>query len=567
MKYRFKYIVPFKHYTQSSDTNSYVLINKTLSQSKEWEPSSAKNRQEQDIYDYVLNSLGGAMDYNPSNKDTSAKDKCICSIWKNTTAKKDHCRYVYYIDKKENKRIVIDFEIFNVELFLFWNHVGMICYEIGFCNKTALSDLSLKEICDFQNAFIEFGRKKNKWLFLDQLFEDDYDKSVLISIPPSGEERKRMIKETDQKRLIKLISEETFKEKYINPDMLSCSGVHFPINSNTYYIDEKEVQGQEDKTRLTIYRKLNLGLWINHILLRLQNNKDIQIEYFSYKLAFEDTKIPDKAIVYSYTLINNEDQDKKQSINEICYRMANGYSFGHNVSTNPAEFWEHSADVVWYASRQGCGCTVRNNSCYSSNFETTIESKENDDYFLLYILQLNQLLGLSYYANVITKDLTSDIRAYTNANKLIQNELLNTHAEINLFLMKSSYSGISSIQKQNEFNSYVKKQLDIDENIVSIQSGMAGLNALQESLAQKKREESESRLSISLGFLALLAVISALSDAKVLFWDSDPINAFHNLLLHPFYIASSILIMIIAIYAINSIIRCVRDLGRKDKNK
>ena len=559
--YRFKYIVPFMHYAESSGTSSYEAINNALNQSEEWEPSSAKTRQEQDIYNYVLDSMEGAKYCSPTNGE---KDKCICSVWKNSAVRKDHCKYIYYADKKENKRTVINFRIFNVEMFLFRNHVGMICYEIGFLNKDELSKLSLEDVCGFQNCFIEFGRKKSKWIMLDQLFEDEYDKRALSICPPSGQKRKEVLR--DWKKLIKLINEETSEEKYIAPDDLGRNGVYDKINGKAYYAYEEEVPGKSDKIRLKVYRKLNLGRWINYTLSCINKDQNIRTEYCSSKTVYPEAVIPDKAIVYSCTMIGDEDEADMKMVREVSYRLANGYPFGHNASTDVAEFWEHSTGVIWYASRQGCGCTVRKGSPYSSGFESVLNSTENDDYFLIFLLQLNQLFGLTYYDKAITKELTPDIREYLKENRPLQNELLQTRAEINLFLMKSSYAGISNIQKQNEFYSYVKKQLKLDENTASIQSGLDGLNALQESLAQKNREKTEERLNISLGILALLAVISALSEAKVLFWDSDPGRALNNLSQHPLFVVSSIVIVIMAIIAFINIIRCIVE-ARGERNK
>lgn len=545
--YRFKYIVPFMHYTQSPDTSSYEQINKILSKSGEWTASSAKNNHEQDIYNYVLDSMNGANNYSSAGGD---KDNCICSVWKKTIIEKAYCKY---IKNANNKKTIIDFGIKNVEMFVFRNHVGMICYEIDFHDKDALSKLSLEEICEFQNAFIEFGRN-NRNLF-ELLFENEYDKNVMLSPPSSRKERDKIESDHKERKLIKLINMESGKAKYITPAALIPDDIYNQPAVNSYYVVEEAVPGQAEKTRLEVYRRLNAGRWINSMLYCLSKEQDLQIEYYSPKTIPNDIIIPDKAIVYSCAMV--DDEFDQQVVREVSYKLANGYPFKHNASTDPAEYWEHTTGVLWYASRQGCGRTVQKSCKYSSVFESVLKSNENDDYFLIYLLELNQLFGFTYYDKMVTKKLTQDIREYTKENKSLQNELLQTQAEVNLFLMKSSYAGISNIQKQNEFYSYVKKQLYIAENTASIQSGLDGLNALQESLAQKDREKSDERLSISLGFLALLAVISALSDAKVLFWDSDPLKAFSNLLKHPFYLISTIMIFIIAVNAIINIIRCI----------
>lgn len=556
LDYRFKYIVPFMHYTQSQDISSYELINKTLSKNGEWTPSSAKTRQEQDIYHYVLDSMDGAKNHNSTDGD---KDNCICSVWKKTIIEKAYCKY---IKNANNKKIIIDFGIKNVEMFVFRNHVGMICYEIDFHDKDAISKLSLEDICEFQNAFIEFGRN-NRDLF-DLLFENEYDKNVMLSPPSSRKERDKIESDHKERKLIKMINMESGKAKYITPAALIPDDIYNQPAVNSYYVVEKAVPGQAEKTRLEVYRRLNVGRWINSMLYCLSKEQDLQIEYYSPKTIPGNIIIPDKAIVYSCAMV--EDEFDQQVVREVSYKLANGYPFKHNASTDPAEYWEHTTGVLWYASRQGCGRTVQKSCQYSSVFESVLKSLENDDYFLIYLLELNQLFGLTYYDKMVTKKLTQDIREYTKENRPLQNELLQTQAEINLFLMKSSFAGISNIQKQNEFYSYVKKQLELDESKASIQSGLDGLNALQESLAQKNRERSEERLNISLGILAMLAVISALSDAKVLFWDSDPGKALNNLAQHPLFVVSSIVIVIMAIIAFINIIRCIVE-SRRERNK
>ena len=524
--YKIKYIVPFFHDAKNPTVNSYDLINRSLCKTEDWIASSANIIKKNDIFAFVLHSLEGAETYSfPKEKKESG---CICSVWKNRQLEKRNCRYV---NREHNKAITIDFDLVNIELYLFWNHVGLLCYEISHIN--ALNNLlsympEVPDICEFHHHMMELGQRGKKILFGEILSEQTYDNSVFIEILPSQDKKKSVVDTLAGEKLIKLINQNGV-EKYITSENLSGNGNYFDVKKDFYYINE--IPENASYTYMTAYKPLNIGLWVDDMLSKLKTNPDIEIGYFSSINPFSNDpnrSFADKAIPFIYTSLNDDPPRALQVQKDITFKLGNGYPLNYNSITNLEKFWEHSEDVLWYASRQGCCCTIKKGNSYSKYFENKMNSEKNDSYFLLFLLQLNQMYGLVYYSKMITENLSSDISAYTTDNVNLQKNLQRIHAEINLFLMKSTYASISNIQRQNEFFSYLREQLNLEQDIQSVQSGLDGLDKLQDSLTQradeKKANASERKLSLSLGLLALLATFSTVTDLYTLFLGKTAIS-------------------------------------------
>ena len=102
-----------------------------------------------------------------------------------------HCRF---INRKDGKKLIIDFSIINVHLYVFWNHVGMVCYEI---DNVSCDHLSTEDFL-FENAFVEFGNNDSD-MFSVAIFRTSRNNSGLQSdvyIFKNSEDKKGNTKST-----------------------------------------------------------------------------------------------------------------------------------------------------------------------------------------------------------------------------------------------------------------------------------------------------------------------------------------------------------------------------------
>ena len=315
--YKIKYIVPFFHDAKNPTVSSYDLINRSLCKTGDWIASTAK------------------------------ESGCICSVWKNRQLEKRNCRYV---NREHNKAITIDFDLVNIELYLFWNHVGLLCYEISHIN--ALNNIlsympEVPDICEFHHHMMELGQREKKILFGEILSEQTYDNSVFIDILPSQDKKKSVVDTLAGEKLIKLINQNGV-EKYITPENLANNGDYFDVKKNIYYINE--IQESDSYTYMTVYKPLNIGLWVDDMLSKLKTNPDIEIGYFSPVNPFSNDpnrSLADKALPFIYTSPNDDPRWTLQVQRDITFKLGNGYPLNYNSITNLEKFWEHSEDVLW----------------------------------------------------------------------------------------------------------------------------------------------------------------------------------------------------------------------------
>ena len=552
--YRFKYLVPFKYYSPRIYDDPYrILTNRLTALCKSadavWKPSSAVLRAEQDVYRYILESFGGSF--------ATASDNYTCSIWKYSLHSGKKIRY--FNTKQENKVKYIDFIINRLDLFIFRNHIGILCYEITLLSQ--VNDLS--DILEFQNSIKEFSYK---------------DKSVRILVPVlKCSISSQHIQDTPSKMLnpLKLINQDN-KTIWVDRSYLQEICDNPKVLSESEIIVNQRIKNVNSQ-RIVIYDSFNIGLWIDSILQDVFNLETISYSYFAHRKYEGVLCIPDKALLYSYLFIKDQLSEEDTTIFASAYCLANGYSDRYPVPDNIiSEIFAPFKGTTWYASRQGCCCIVQSNK--NVNFyETIFKSKVVNDYFYLYVLLLNHIYGLTYYAEMITKDLSADVFNYTRPNDEMQKKLSFLNAEVNLFLMKCTYVSVSSLQHQNDYYDYIKKQLGIEGDVLSVKDSLERLTVLQDSLIKqsdernellynKNRDKKDRMLNLSLALLALLTVVSAIADAKTLFWDHNAVNALQHLCKHPFFAISLLLIIVVGMIVLGSILSTIYGIFDEHKN-
>lgn len=551
--HRLRYLVPFKHYSSISASSSYVtLINhlkkNEISTTPMWKSSSATLKAEQDVYSYVLDSL--------SDSKIKYSENSICSIWKYNN---NNGRYLRYVNTAQETNIVIDFVINKTELFLFKNHIGFICYEIVLLSQ----GIALDDFFIFQNNIKEYSYK---------------NKGIRILSPESKHSISRdKIFDTSKNMMkpVKLINQHN-KVKWIECADLSFAYGNDNLSSLKEIIINQKTK-DEKKDYITIYREYNIGTWIASLIQELNDVDDnLFIDYFTKRQYSATVPIPDKAILYAFLSKEYSEDSRKNNYDEAFY-LANGYASTYDIPDNlETNCFVPFQGTTWYASRQGCGCIVTSSSRELNFHKSVFKAKVVNDYFFLFLILINQMYALTYYSELISQELSSNIDDYMRANEEIKSKLLEVLTDINVFLMKCVHTSVSSLQHQNEYYEYIKRQLDIDGGVKSLKIGIDGLSSLQDSLIQQSNERREKReeevrirsdrlLTLSLACLALLTVISAVSDAKTLLWDSDPIAAFHYVTIHPIFLFTLILIMLIATMVVISIILILHEMVKNTK--
>ena len=544
--YRLKHVIPFMHQSQSSTGNSYIELQKKISQnctnpSSNWKPVTASKKSEQDVYDYILRSLDG------SKEDTP--DYSICSIWNYNVGNGKELRYVNRSSPGIN--LAFDFKITNVELFLFSNHVGFICFEIVL--PPDINDYDT--FIEFQNELKEFSFTKKDSFLLEQAYK-------LSLMNTDIDDNANLFCGT------KCVNQYN-KERWIKNSCLAK--VKSQFDKDLIHIKENDVS--PSRKQIIFYRTFNIGVWADLILKRLLEDSSVFIEFYANRTTNINDDIirtPDKSILFSYYVVDDLKLSEKD-IHDNVFRIANGYNNKYIVNISFKDYFEPLSGIIWYASRQGCGCIVYPPLSKSKYFNGKFRTKIMDDYFILYIVLLNQMLGLAYYAKTISTSFPSDIKRYTSPDKELYFKLSTVSTELNLFLMKCVCTSVSSIQQQNEFNYYVKQQLHIEEDIDALTKGLQKLNALQDSLIKKEEEDKNSsmnqRLTISIAFLSLLAAISAICDSKALFWDNNPLTFFDQYQYHPFFDIALLIVAIISIQVVINIVIIIFSKKKKQRDQ
>lgn len=278
------------------------------------------------------------------------------------------------------------------------------------------------------------------------------------------------------------------------------------------------------KSRFTKKRKNNYELfYIGNWLTNIINSEQMKIQFWAeqqIKSGLGKHIIPDKAILFQYLFVNNEN---KQFRNELAFEVANGYDFKYQPPNYlNDEVYEPFGNTGFYASKAGISCIVSNNDTNEIFFMDNFRERFIRDYFFIYVMLLYQTYSCEYYSKLLMI-LPADAKAFGKNEKYI--EFLETiDSQINLFLVKSIYETVSNVQHQNEIYQYIKSRLCIENNIKSLTIGLEALRGIEkekrkeeqsekEKYRREKVEEKDRALNKGLIVFGFLVVISAVIDA------------------------------------------------------
>ena len=267
------------------------------------------------------------------------------------------------------------------------------------------------------------------------------------------------------------------------------------------------------------------SVWLGELLNPLGD-----FHYMSGSCQKNGVECPDKALIFNYVLLQQQETITDQQLQKTAFWLANGYTQNYLPSAQAlAEGIHPFEDVCLYASRSGCGYYAAvndgNRAFFTGNFNDNIRK----DYFFLYLLTLYQSFSLMHFSEICSTEFPSDPTLY-NESPEIGARLDALVSELNTFLMKGMHSSVSSVQHHNDFYNYLTARLMIREDIESIKIGTEALVEIQHSRrerAEAKLREAEAeaekqrdrRQNIALAVLSLFSLFAVFGEIHELYWN------------------------------------------------
>lgn len=544
---RTRYIVPF-HYSDDfgqacSRTDDYRKTSGKTAGEPFWKRDIPSAGSESELFEYIRNEF-------------CAEDE-ISDV-------KQGCRWRYNMTAGDNGKIVRlratmglngikdDYYLINIKdagLMLCRNGIGFMWYELALPTAKKSKTLSsADELITFQNKIKELSRKGIG------------DKSLLLWEECGGAKNRPAYGINCRP--------DSDHPEYIRPfmlgnwvtEILSYLDVHFWAERKAPYTDQLK----------SIYDKLPD---------KADNESEADVEKIGDidEWKADCSLSPDKALLFSYVLLSDTERSDRKN---IVYDLTNGYTPSYLLSEeSAADIKEPFANVLWYATQEGCTYAAwLDEGTQDSFFKGTILGKISTDYFTLYLKVLYQSYSLLMYANRLSDELSDIVQShYDEDNGKTIDEL---YKEINFFLTKSMATSVSHTHHQSEFYIYIKKRLRIDNDVASVMSGLSTLEGIRNELEQNKElrekeaaDQSEKLrdevVQVMLGFVSILAIISAFSDWYQLHGNIEGFMSFMNR--HVPYQIVNIIILIVGVLAvfimIQSGISLIREITKRRKHK
>lgn len=286
------------------------------------------------------------------------------------------------------------------------------------------------------------------------------------------------------------------------------------------------------KTGRDIYETFCMGKWLAQFL----NTSVLGIKFWAERKTWvEETDsemcIPDKSLLFQYVFINTAEKQERM---DIAFQIANGYDKKYNPpSTLASEIYEPFGNACFYISKTGMAYVVSDDESNGAFFENNFKEKFIKDYFFIYVLLLYQTYSCAHYSRLLTK-LPADLKAVEK--KTVYTDRMKTlEAQINLFLVKSTYESVSNIQHQNGVYIYGKKVLRIEEDVKSLTAGLTALRGIEEEkqryIVQRRKDKKDRAINKGLIIFGFIVVVSAALDAlNLVDWfcnEQTTINVWH----------------------------------------
>lgn len=514
-----RYIIPFSY---AHNGLSYDDAKKKILATKEWTIGKRKDlvpSKEEDLYDHIYDSF-------IDDESTSLTDTNIGMFFipKKATPRK----LIYsFFDNGDKK---YEFSICDVNIFIFKTGIGLYVYEASLPQKACtesgyIQSLNIDQLVLFQNRFKEintvrgyFGKRENHYCF----YPNDYNSQEFYTLG-----RDIAIK------LNKIFGDVFYYPPRVN-DILKYKKILKIKN------EKKELKKNNQEINKKKFNKRE-AFWEN---ITVSDYKNVSKEELDDVFV-----VPDKALLYSYVVMNTSDnlsneQDKEKAFAHFCqhlYYLTRGYKPSYKVSDNTTDerkqmFRRHENDF-WDASLEGVGDFVL---IYDNLFDSLPDQTEHTkakqktslffdkvrplemrgDYFILYILLLYQHYSVVYFSKKITETIPMQKKVFLNENKdnqIIYNRLRDIKLDVNLFFANGMFESVGQITDMCTIYSFIEGKLQVKKHIESLQQGINDLDALREEIQTKQQAEKDAHLNKILSIIGVLAIISIIVDSVQFF--------------------------------------------------
>lgn len=480
-----RYIVPFSY----EEEGDYEKLYAGMSASAVWQEDKLEETKEQDIYDYLLQQL------RYSKQKTN-----IGTMWKYAAGEPLKLAYC----KEEQTYLPVAVQ--DIGLCLFRSGVGFVWYELVLNKET----FSKEEFVKFQNVLKELNKTPN----LEILYKIENE---AVRFPVTVEDF-CPLDSPEAKKAVKCISK--------TGTMMLRESALPPMPTGVEVALRYEVLGQDKwQVKYCGCSRFSLGDWIAGVLATLP----CKVLFFaSRKNCLKDATgkaavdtVPDKALLFHYIRMETPQAELTAEDGELlaqyAYYITSGYKDSYLFAEDYKQYMFHPfQNIYWYITKEGCGCYVMSTQKNADFFRSGMKDKVKQDYFMLYLLIIHQSYTLLRYAQMIAYELPAEDKEYLAKQAAYYETMEKLTSKLNSFLVKGAYASVSHIQHQNGFYQYGIERLSIKEDVQSVTVGVEALAQIQrlkhEAQEESKEKIEENNLTIGLGLLSLLAIISAFAD-------------------------------------------------------
>ena len=248
-----------------------------------------------------------------------------------------------------------------------------------------------------------------------------------------------------------------------------------------------------------------VGNWAAKIIREAVGN----IKYFAsrtntlYKHDSENNPlyVPDKALIFNYVIRKNTDSAE---LVPYAYYLTKGYKKSYQMARGSENRMRSPFDnVLWYACNEGAGYYAVAGDENKNFFANKMSERFMSDYFLLYLLALNNRYTMILFSQMIGNELPADEEAYLSPGLYpglsaggavekpnlydLEKKVTRLATEIDVFIMKNIRASVSFIEHQNEFGDYLTEVFRIKDSIDWLTKGVSALQRLLSKVVETER--------------------------------------------------------------------------------
>ncbi len=356
-----------------------------------------------------------------------------------------------------------------------------------------------------------------------------------------------------------------------------------------FYFKELNLPKTADIFTCRNYTGLILGDWISRILRPME----CKIRFYSSRENINRDNdapvfVPDKALLFNYFVFDEADKDKEvRPLIDYSFYLTKGYKGSYKIPSNAEDKMFKPFDNVFiFVSKEGVGYYVESDK-ESKKYYTGDKGlfvKIMNDYFLIYILILQQSYALLKYAETIGETLTANPEQYLDSGLYntdetakkknedffkLERKVRELTTQVNVFLTKNVRASVSHIQHHNDFYNYAKKQLNVLGETKDLTMGLESLQGLlRDSKQQWEASEEGARdekINLTLGLFSIVAFVSAVYDCESLikdfFMSNEGTSTGESLMWH--VLPYGIIFIVLVVAWLLLVIRLVKNTSKK----